>query len=133
MSKTFKVLLICVLAVTGFAFISCKHNDEPKNEQLAGKWNCTKVVYGENTRTEELEYIFIEFKADGTCNFNFEGLSPTDIVSATYVYADSKITLSSVDENLVMIVKTLTATELVLDLPPMEADETSSTFYFAKQ
>jgi hypothetical protein len=134
MKKILKLLSVGVIVVV--AMSSCKEKQPQPNQELIGRWNAVKSVWGGETYTEDLEFIYFKFNADGTCVFNIEGLRPDDDVYATYTFANNKITLIGIMEeeeySFVVSVEKLTAAELVLNLPPMEEDDPSFTIHYVK-
>ena len=126
------------LAVVAVLLNACQPANNPpdpsETQELVGRWNAVKIVMDGETYTEDLEFVFFEFYENKTCIFNIEGFEGDD-VEANYFYSDGVLKLSDPDdasEYLLCEVEKLTETELVLNFPPLEADEDSFTIYYQK-
>lgn len=121
-----------ILAVAVVFLNACKPEKPVSTQELVGKWNAEKYVFADGEENPHIEFIYMQFNADDTCVFNIEGLRDDDDVEANYSFGNNKIVLTIDDENLVLSVEKLTATELVINFPPLEEDEDSFTIYFKK-
>jgi len=123
--RKFKFLFLAIIAV---AFVACSSEDKG---ELVGRWNAEKIVVG-GVEYTEVEFVYFQFNANGTCIFNIEGFEGDD-VTANYSYSDNKIVLSSGGDSIVILVKKKTDTELVLEFPPFEeSEEVGFTIHYRK-
>ena len=123
--RKFRFLFLAIIAV---AFVACSSED---NGELVGRWNAEKKVIG-GVEYTEVEFVYFQFNANGTCIFNIEGFEGDD-VTANYSYSDNKIVLTSGENSAVLLVKKKTDTELVLEIPPLEEyEEEGLTIHYRK-
>jgi len=129
--QKFNFLFLAVIAVL---LNSCQPKENPpvSSPELVGRWNAVKLTVDGEIETEGLEFVFMQFNANGTCVFNLEGLGEDDDVEANYSYSNGILKLSIDEDDLLCEVIELTSTKLVVHFPPLEEDEDDFTIHFQK-
>ena len=127
MQKIWKLLLVCLVAVSTMSLNSCKDDKELSEDALIGRWQAVKLVADgvDYTSPEILEFIYIEFKSNGTCIINIDDdddddddADDKDIIN--FSYENDKLTLVNPNysgEPVSCKVLELTNNKLALEFP----------------
>lgn len=111
MNKSIKLFLMCMLAISVVAIVSCG-----KSSTLEGYWYLTKWSKSDKVPNES-EYVVVHFGNDGKGEFicNDDGFGKG--ISFDYKATDNIITCTKDGDSFQMMIEELTADKLVVNGP----------------